>query len=291
MSIRIRWSMLGLFVASVTLAAQQDSQPPQPSKDANTPYTFRVNAKTVVLDVVVTDKHGQVVTNLKKEDFTIQEDAQPQRITSFDNPGASSLASGIEVNSTADLDRLAPEASVDIIVLDEINTRFEDMTFARYSLKRYLDAQPGKLGQPTMLVAVDLHHLTVLRDYTQSKDEILTALDKHFIEYPWHLDSASWKAEQFSAAFASLMQVAESSVGHPGHKNMIWIGHGFPSVRVDTMQPEDAAQLTDSIELCVNMLRDARVTLYTVDPAGVPSVLATDVDGVAVDDPLGGDVA
>jgi VWFA-related protein len=290
LSLRISWIVPGLLIASVSFAAQQHSRLPQPTKDANTPYTFRVDSKTVVLDIVVTDKHGRVVTNLKKQDFTIQEDAQPQQITSFDSPGASSLANGVEVNSSADLDRLAPEASVDIIVLDEINTRFEDMAFARYSLKKYLDAQPGRLVQPTMLVAVDLHHLSVLRDYTQNKNEILTSLDKHFVQYPWHLDSASWKSEQFSAAFASLMQVAESSVGHPGHKSMIWIGRGFPSVRIDTMQPEDAEQLADSIELCVNMLRDARVTLYTVDPVGVPSVLATDVDGLAVDDPLGGNI-
>lgn len=212
----------------------------------------------------------------------------PQRITSFERPGVHSFANDIAVNSTADLDREAPEAPVDIIVLDEINTRFEDMAFARYSLKKYLDAQPGKLNQPTMLVAVDLHHLSVLKDYTQDKASILAALDQHLSQYPWHLDSASWKAEQFSAAFASLMQAAEATIGHPGHKNMIWIGRGFPYVRTDTMLPEDAAQLSDSIELCVNMLGDARVTLYTVDPAGVPASVASDEDGMEIDDPFGG---
>jgi VWFA-related protein len=280
--------LAGLLVGSRTLAAQSAPQPSQLSKDQGNSYTFRVNAKTVILDVVVTDKQGRVVTNLSQDDFNIQEDGQQQRITSFERPGAHSLKSNATINSTDDLDREAPQAPVDLIVLDEINTRFEDMAFARYSLKNYLDAQPGKLSQPTMLVAVDLHHLTVLKDYTQDKASILNALNQHLSQYPWHVDTASWTAERFSAAFASLMQAAEATAGHPGHKNMIWVGRGFPDVRTDTMQPQDEAQLEDSIQLCINMLRDARITLYTVDPAGVPSAPTPDADGVDIADPFGG---
>jgi VWFA-related protein len=286
--IRIASVLAGLLLGSHTLVAQNAPQGSQPSKDQGNSYELRVKAKTVILDVVVTDKQGHVVTNLSQEDFNIQEDGQPQRITSFERPDKHSLKSDATVNSTADLDREAPQAPVDLIVLDEINTRFEDMAFARYSLKNYLNAQPRKLKGPTMLVAVDLHHLTVLQDYTQDKVSILNALNQHLSQYPWHVDTSSWTAERFSAAFASLMQVAEATAGHSGHKNMIWIGRGFPDVRTDTMQPQDEAQLEDSIQLCINMLRDARITLYTVDPAGVPSAPAPDVDGVDIADPFGG---
>jgi VWFA-related protein len=285
--IRIALVLAGLLLGSLTLVAQSTPQSSQPSKDQSATYALRVNAKTVILDVVVTDKQGQAVTNLQQEDFSIQEDGEPQRITSFERPGTHSLKNDVVINSTADLDREAPQAPVDLIVLDEINSRFEDMAFSRYSLKKYFDAQPGKLSQPTMLVAVDLHHMTVLQDYTQDKASILKSLNQHLSQYPWHLDTASWTAERFSAAFASLMQAAEATAGHPGHKNMIWIGRGFPDVRTDTMQPKDETQLEDSIQLCINMLRDARITLYTVDPAGVPSAPTPDVDG-EIADPFGG---
>lgn len=283
--------LAGLGLGSLPLAAQNASPSQAPSEDPRDRggvYALHVKAKTVILDVVVTDKQGHAVTNLTQDSFTILEDRQPQRITSFERPGVHPLAGDVRIESTADLDRKAPGAPVDLIVLDEINTRFEDMAFARYSLKKYLDAQPGKLSQPTMLVAVDLHHMTVLKDYTQDKASILSALNRHLSQYPYHLDTSSWTAERFSAAFGALMQVAEATVGHPGHKNMIWIGRGFPDVRTDTMQPEDEAQLADAIELCINMLRDARITLYSVDPAGVPSAPTPDVDGVDVADPFGG---
>ncbi len=47
----------------------------------------------------------------------------------------------IPIHSTAELDRLEPNAPVTLIVLDEINTPFGDEAFARYSLKKFLDQQ------------------------------------------------------------------------------------------------------------------------------------------------------
>ncbi len=80
--------------------------------------------------------------------------------------------------------RLHPHAPVNIILLDEFNTRFEDMAFARYSLKKFLDRQPGKLSTPTMLIAVSLQNFTVLHDYTQNKDDLIQSLNHHFAAYP-----------------------------------------------------------------------------------------------------------
>ena len=40
-------------------------------------------AQVVLLDVVATDKRGQPVTDLKREDFTILEQGKPQPLASF----------------------------------------------------------------------------------------------------------------------------------------------------------------------------------------------------------------
>jgi VWFA-related protein len=193
------------------------------------------------------------------------------------------------IDSTADLDRLAPRAPVDIVLLDEFNTRFEDMAFARYSLKKYLEKQPAKLITPTMLIAVSLQKFVVLHDYTQNKEEIISALDHHFAVNPWQVPVGGWVSERYNTAFITLRSVAEAVMGHPGHKNMIWIGRGFPPSRrlgagwsIDTEN-----RIFNAVQDCVNMLRDARVTLYTIDPAGVlvdPGVYGGD-PGV---DPFGG---
>ena len=256
----------------------QSSQPAASANPAPAPagapsdrpvYTMRVNSRLVVLDMVVVNKKGEVVRDLKREDFHVEENGEPQAIQNFEVSGAHAAAPDAKIESTADLDRLAPRAPVDIILLDEFNTRFEDMAFARYSLKKYLAKQPDVLPAPTMLIAVDLQHFNVLRDYTRNKDEILSALDHHFSGYPWQLHNYSWVAERYGTAFVTLRRVAEAVMGHPGHKNMIWIGRGFPSINWSNVPIDSSQRVETAVQACVNILRDARVTLYTIDPAGV----------------------
>ena len=259
----------------------------QATKDNNGTFTIRQTARLVVLDMVVTDAKGNIVTDLKRDDFHVTELNEPQTILNFEEAGSHTLKPEFNIEFTADLDRVAPRAPVNIILLDEFNTHFEDMAFARYSLKKYLEREPGKLSTPTMLIAVNLQHFTVLRDYTQNKDEILSALDHHFVAYPWQAHQGAWIGERYATAFLTLRRVAEAVVGHPGHKNMIWIGRGFPArpfgVSLDTDN-----RVENAVQECVNELRDARVTLYTIDPAGLqvnPGVYGA---GAAFDDPFGG---
>ena len=286
----------GSFLLMPALGQQTNPQPVQPTA-AQQPGTFtlQVNTQIVVLDVVVNNKNGDAVRNLTKDDFTVYENKVPQTIRSFEStaqPGTTSApAAPIAVNSTAELDHKEPQAPVSIIVLDELATKFEDEAFARYSLKKYLGTQGDTLAQPTMLVSVSLRNLTVLRDYTTSKKEILDALDHHFTVYPWQMMNGNWKGEQLSAAFSSLMEVAEATGGHPGHKNIVWVGRGFPMVDITMMDPTSADQMQALIAQCTNMLRDARVTLYSIDPAGLAAEQpGQDENGFDLDSPFGGQV-
>jgi VWFA-related protein len=270
---------------------QTQPQPPgaQPVKDANGVYTIHRNARLVVLDMVVTDAKGNIVTDLTRDQFHVTEVDQPQTILNFTPAGAHPLDPQVTINSTEELDRLAPNAPVNILLLDEFNTRFEDMAFARYSLKKFLDRQPGKLDTPTMLLAVDLQHFTVLRDYTQNKDEIISALDHHFAAYPWQAQQGQWRAERLGTAFFTLRRVAEAVIGHPGHKNMIWVGRGFPAIRWSDVPVDTQNRVDNFVQNCVNVLRDARVTLYTIDPAGVQINPAAYGNAAAFNDPFGGE--
>jgi VWFA-related protein len=273
---------------SQTPAGQPVPRPDaQATKDNNGTFTIRQTARLVVLDMVVTDAKGNIVTDLKRDDFHVTELNEPQTILNFEEAGSHTLKPEMNINSTADLDRVAPRAPVNIILLDEFNTHFEDMAFARYSLKKYLEREPGKLSTPTMLIAVDLQHFTVLRDYTQNKDEILSALDHHFVGYPWQAHQGAWIGERYATAFLTLRRVAEAVVGHPGHKNMIWIGRGFPARPVGVSLDTDT-RVESAVQECVNVLRDARVTLYTIDPAGLQVNPGEYGAGAAFNDPFGG---
>ncbi len=269
--------------------AQAPAQTPgQPPRNSDGTYTIRSNARLVVLDVVVSDAKGKVVTGLQKSDFHVTEAGEDQTIQNFEEAGSRSVGSDITINSTAELDQLAPRAPVNIVLLDEFNTRFEDMAFARYSLKKYLEKQPDRLTTPTMLIAVSLQNFTVVHDYTQNKQELLASLDHHFVAYPWQLHQGAWVAERYGTAFGTLMRVAEASVGHVGHKNMIWIGRGFPSINLANVAVDQQNRLNSVVQETVNLLRDARVTLYSIDPAGVmidPGVYGR---AATLNDPLGG---
>src|SRR5258708_11115364 len=59
-------------------ASQQAQQPQQPQ------YRVRVTSELVLVNVVVRDKKGILVTDLKKDDFTILEDGKRQAISTFD---------------------------------------------------------------------------------------------------------------------------------------------------------------------------------------------------------------
>src|SRR5437868_6381909 len=59
-------------------APQQTQQPQQPQ------YRVRVTSELVLVNVVVRDKKGNLIRDLKKEDFTLTEDGKRQAISTFD---------------------------------------------------------------------------------------------------------------------------------------------------------------------------------------------------------------
>ncbi len=267
--------------------------PQNPSGQAAAPATaantIRATARLVILDAVVVDKKGNPVTDLTREQIHIKEDGADQTLLNFTPPGRFTPTPDLTIDSTADLDRLAPRAPVNIILLDEFNTLFEDMAFARYSLGKWLKGQPDKLDTPTMLVSVSLEKFEVLHDYTQNKDAILQALDHHFAAYPWQAHNYSWIGERYATAFFTLRRVAEATNGHIGHKNMIWIGRGFPSISWVRFSPVDRDNVHNAMQQTINELRDARVTLYTIDPAGVMTDPGRYGSEAALFDPFGGE--
>jgi hypothetical protein len=99
-------------ILAVALAAIASAQVtlPNAAPEVQTGPVLRTTTHAVVLDITVTDPHGNPVAGLKREDFTVLEDDAPQAIASFE--GSTSLA-GAEEHSpsrTVILSRLAIES-------------------------------------------------------------------------------------------------------------------------------------------------------------------------------------
>jgi VWFA-related protein len=265
----MRRALVLAALALASIARAQTAPPTEPTFHPGQTYTIHHNVSLVVLDGVALDQKNHVVTDLTADDFYINEDDHPQNIRNFEAAGKYTPAANLNINSTAQLDQLAPHAPVNIVLLDEVSTRFEDMAYARWSLKKWLDAQPAHLDTPTMLIAVSLEKFQVLRDYTQDPTEILDALNQHFVEFPWHLNQAGWNDDSYMAAHLALRRVAEATSSHRGPKTMIWLGRGLPSLRHSHHSTDLEASADTTTSHTLDELRDARVTLYTIDPSGV----------------------
>ena len=168
-SVRVVCALVLLAVISIHRVRAQEQQP------AGTP-TLKVTSALVFLDVTVLDNDGHpVVSGLTKDDFTITEDKVPQTIASFDAPEVHVRRVGPEdANPSA-------KAPATILVMDLLNSRWEDFAYIREEVERFLKAQPQRLASPRELLVVGNESLEMLQSFTQSKADLLEAL-KHFPE-------------------------------------------------------------------------------------------------------------
>jgi VWFA-related protein len=264
-----------VLLSSVAICAQQ------PAVDATT--TLKVTSRIVILDVDVYNKRThQLVNNLSKGDFTITEDNAEQTIRSFDRPSSHSMPiqPAAIVQSSTDLPKIG-NAPVTVLVLDELNTRFEDMSFSSNQLIRYLQSQPGILRQPiTLLIATNTRFIQ-LHDYTQNRDELIAAVKNRPAEVPWKLNNGAGGAgtvERMAQTLAALDQIAQASAGTPGRKNIVWVGVGFLNSDLVGLDSKTADTIQAAVRQTTDMLLTSRATVYVIDP--VPNRTAiVDVEG------------
>jgi len=236
-------------------------------------YHLAVTTRVVVLDVVVTDKHGKLVhrNDLTKDDFTIYEDKVPQRILSFESPATHQMpvSATAVVNSAADLKKIG-DAPVTILVLDELNSKFEDMSYSRQMMVKYLEEQPPVLKQPTVLLFAENTKVTQGHDYTQNRDELIAIVKKHMPEYPWRMMNSGRNGpgavERMAQVLATLQQLAQSSSGTPGRKNIIWVGNGFPSADLVGLDQLTSDTIEAAVRRVTAKLLASRITMYTINP-------------------------
>jgi VWFA-related protein len=175
-----------------------------------------------------------VVTGLTKDDFTIIENGKPQRIFSFDAPAQSTGTSPQRLFSY-DAPRAGNAGSAEgapatILVLDLLNTPFEDSAFCRDSVRRYLALQPAQLDSPTELMVLNNTSLDMVQSYTRSRAELVYALNHVPPALPYKLSGADWIDQRLSESIEALQQIALQNKGLPGRKNILWVGNGGPSI-------------------------------------------------------------
>jgi len=288
---RCRTSALWAFVLAA-MALSPRAATAQDQAAANPP-AITVNARLVVLDVVVTGPNGKPVDDLSEKDFQVYEDGRLQRIRSFETPGAhrlprSSLADGVAQS----FDPAQPAgfglSPVTVLLLDEANTHFADSSFARRQLHDTLAGLPAVLAQPTTLLSVYDGHFKQLQGFTRDRDALLRALAAAPTEYAWKLEidgnTGDGPLERLDQSLRALETIAQDYIRIPGRKNLIWVGGGFPTPDPTALDGAEAQEVKDTLRHVTDVLLDTRITLYAVDPTSSAAGLTeiTDTTQLAV---------
>jgi VWFA-related protein len=281
-----RRSILLLAMSPLTAPRVNAQQAPP-----NTP-TLQVTSRLVFLDVTVLDKKGRpVVTGLAKDDFSITDNKKPQRIFSFQPPDTHTP----DRNATEDLP--AGNAPVTIFVVDRLDSSFTDFAYIRYMVRKYLTAQPAQLNAPAELMVLDNDSLEMVQGYTRNKADLLYALNHIQTALPYKEMNGSFAPERFGQAIDALQQIALQNKGISGHKNIIWVGHGAPSLQTFGLPGSTIDELNRYVHDTTNQLVDARMSLFVIYPGlpvRGPSVTLSELSAISNfgddDDPFSGDI-
>jgi len=131
--------------------AQKPAPPQQKPPEAG--VTISVEVPVVTLDVIATTQHGDLLSGLKKENFRILEDGQPQTITNFG----------------------PTDAPITMVILMEFSSRAYG--WFSYQAKYWSDALFPNLNQKDWIALVTFDMKPRLEvDFTQNKDEVRQAI-------------------------------------------------------------------------------------------------------------------
>jgi len=298
-------------------AASQESETPTP--------TLKINARTVLVDVVVTDKAGRAVPNLTKDDFQVYEDGKPQGVTFFEPnfaPGSAAdagvAASPLPPGTFTNVPAVVPTDSVNILLMDALNTAEGDQSYVHKEMVQYLTTLPPQIRIAVFMLS---EKLRIIQGFTQDPTVLQAAIKKLAanpntsallatiasdnannaatnmiletaaanghggVPDPTLSDMAS-ALQQFQGQEAgfednqrllmtldALQQIARYLAGVPGRKNLIWFVGVFPTC-LPAMVNEGAltnggCPYEEKFEKTIDMLADARVSIYPVDARGV----------------------
>ena len=162
--------------------SQQGQQPsPDPQPQGGQP-TFRGGINFVRVDVIVTDKKAQPITDLKQADFEVVEDGKPQTIEQFTaikvdgnvRPGEPPIR---DIRNRDDEETEAQKEDVRIyaILFDDYHVRLSNSLSIREPLTRFVQNQL----RPKDMVAV-MYPLTPVQDvsFTRNFDQVLNAINR-----------------------------------------------------------------------------------------------------------------
>lgn len=256
---------------SKAFAQQQEGSPPAAGQlQARSSQSPESEDRRLVLDIAVTDRSGKAVTGLEEKDFTVLDDGHPQKVSSFQ-----AVRGGVAVAGNAQ----RTETLVKIILLvDEANTEFNRVAYEREQIRQFLMQNGGKLTHPMSLFFFSDMGTEVQGAATRDGNALLALYDKHETALRTIVRSqgAYGALDRLHLSLNTLKSLMSKEARQPGRKVVIWISPGWPILSGPDIELrlKDEQSLFSSVVGFSTVLRQIRMTIYSIDPVGV------DADGL-----------
>jgi VWFA-related protein len=285
-----------LFILVFMAAAARPQTAPDPSQGE--PPRITSTTRLVQVSVIAKEKDGEPAAGLKQDDFRVQVDGRPQKISFFsaDSSGVTTApAAPLPPNTFTNILTARGQITngITIVLLDLVNTRMADRMYARQELIKYLEEiQP----QDRIGVYVFSGRLRVLHDYTadmsefqkklaEAKNKLIgiagtetpDALDREQTEFDMAFTGrgGSVQERQFYTrdrvlgTLAVFKFIANHLERVPGRKNLIWVSGAFPMVFGYGTLNNMAEDYRDEVDATVRALSQANVAVYPIDARGL----------------------
>jgi VWFA-related protein len=262
--------LLGVFgVAQARQNAQEPVQQPAPQSQTPGP-SIKTESRAVRVDVIVTDKKGNYIHDLKAEDFRVFEDNKQQPVTNFAFGADPQLSPGLQRRYI-------------ILFFDNSTMELGDQPQARAAAAKFIDENAGP---DRVMAVVDFGGaLKIKQNFTADSARLKLAVQNIGTSAVQPNANASNSGAASSSGPSSdglstagsimldnsisdfgaqslllaIRDMAKNLAGIPGRKSMILFTAGF------AITPERQSELTATIDVC----NKANVAIYPLDVRGL----------------------
>jgi VWFA-related protein len=280
--------------------------------------TIRSDVRLVLLDVVVTTGSGRPAGGLRKEDFQVAEDGRPQTVSFFEeHKGAAPIAISLPPmppNVFTNYPTIKKTDSINIFLLDSLNTQSPDQGYVRAQMTKYLHAAATAPTGASFAIFTLGARLRMIRGFTADSSALLAALGdpkagtdpkvmrelatpfqsaadslmidsqrspvgKAAIKQFLDEESSAQAGDRAWMTLQAFQQLARYLSSIPGRKNVMWLSGSFPI----SFLPASEARGAKPSKYQADVQQTAE--LLTADQVAVYPILATGLTGNAIHDP------
>jgi VWFA-related protein len=293
--------VVGVFLVSVSLGQRPESSSRQKPAEVD---VVRITSNLVQVDAVITDKNGNLVTDLKPEELQLSENNRPQKITHFSfvardttapQPASKPFIRDDKIPGVPP-DRLRPDdvKRTIALVVDDLGLSFQSTHFVRRALKQFVDQQM-QAGDLVAIIRTS-GGMGALQQFTSDKRQLYAAIE-NIKWYPagrmgvgvfgpttssrfsGDIDAKTKELEDFRSdlfsvgTLGAISYVVRGLSDLPGRKSILLISDGFKISDRDPLSHTSSNDRTfQRLRQLIDETTRASVVIHTLNASGLQAL-------------------